>query len=174
MGTFFFFFLGLGREKTVEIPPRAADKELPLKRVIWFRFAPKSERLCTLPPPLKICSPTTAARPSRPEVQSLGSASGFWGPQVTLLQVEAQSGEGGRLRVPGKCFLPPATAFPLGSPEHFFLSCLCSICPGQSAATASSPYRGKKRSALRALPAKQSSTRKDLVQAEANGRPKST
>lgn len=50
MWTLFFFFSFLGSEKKNLKFHHAADKELPLKEVIWFRFAPKLGETVQTPP----------------------------------------------------------------------------------------------------------------------------
>lgn len=68
-----------------------------MKRVIWFHFAPKAERLCRLPPRLEICSPTTDARPwlLRSEVWELPVASGVLKKPCSKLRLrlEREAGE---------------------------------------------------------------------------------
>lgn len=54
-----FFPLGAQKGRKELKFHQEADKELPLKKVIWFRFAPNAKRLCRLPPLLECCSPTT-------------------------------------------------------------------------------------------------------------------
>ena len=78
-----FFSLGAQKGRKELKFHQAADKELPLKKVIWFRFAPNAKKLCRLPPLLECCSPTTG----RQAIDSWGPKCGCCpgSPQAALL-----------------------------------------------------------------------------------------
>lgn len=66
-----FFSLGAQKGRKELKFHQAADKELPLKKVIWFRFAPNAKKLCRR---WSVAHQPLDAKPSTPGDRSVGAA----------------------------------------------------------------------------------------------------